>query len=132
MVRKIVAIPAGLIAGVIGISLFQILGHKLYPLPAGMDPNDMNAMKEYVTSAPFMALFFVIISYAAGAFLSGFASTKVAGNNDKIFALVCGIIFLLQSIYMMYTLPTPIWFWILGIAVWGLVFVGYKLALSKK
>lgn len=131
MLRKILAIPAGLVAGGIGIFLIQMLGHKLFPLPEGMNPNDMEAMKTYVASAPFMALFFVILSYALGALLSGFASTFVAGDHKKVYAVVCGIIFLLQSIYMMYSLPTPIWFWILGILVWALVLLGYRLALKK-
>lgn len=131
MLRKILAIPGGLLAGGIGIFLMQTLGHQLYPLPKNMDPNNMEAMKDYVATAPFMALFFVILSYALGALLSGFVSTKIAGNSKKVFAIVCGIIFLLQSIYMMYALPTPIWFWILGIMVWLLVLVGWKLALPK-
>jgi hypothetical protein len=32
----------------------------------------------------------------------------------------------------MVMLPTPFWFWVLGIAVWGLVLAGYKLALNNK
>ncbi len=132
MLRKILAIPAGFLAGGLGIFLVQAIGHKLYPLPEGMNPNDMEAMKNYVDTAPFMALFFVIISYALGAFLSGFVSTKVAGDHKKVYAIACGIVFLIQSIYMMYSLPTPMWFWVLGILVWALVLAGWKLAVSKK
>ena len=131
MLRKILAIPAGLVAGGIGIFLIQAIGHKIYPLPEGMDPNDMEALKTYVASAPFMALFFVIISYAFGALISGFVSTKVAADFKKIYAIVCGIFFLIQSIYMMYILPTPLWFWVLGIIVWLLVLAGWKMAVSK-
>lgn len=75
--------------------------------------------------------FFVIISYAAGAFTGGFVSTKIANDGKKIYALIIGVLFLFTSIYMMVTIPSPIWFWILGIAVWSLVLVGWKLALKK-
>lgn len=131
MVRKILAVPAGLLAGGIGIFLIEALGHQLYPLPAGMNQNDMEGMKTYVTTAPFMALFFVIIAYAVGALVSGFVSTKVAADRSKLYALLCGLIFLVQSIYMMYSLPTPTWFWIAGILVWFLVLVGYRLAVNN-
>lgn len=57
MIKKIIAVPAGVLAGGLGIYLTETLGHKLYPLPAGMDPNDMDAMASYVSTAPFMALF---------------------------------------------------------------------------
>lgn len=132
MLRKILAVPAGLFFGVLCISAIEKLGHYLFPRPEGMKADDMEALKQYVETAPLMALMFVIIGYAVGAFIAGFSSTKIARDGKKIYAVICGAIFLLQGIYMMYILPTPIWFWILGIAVWGLVLVGYKLALNKK
>ena len=132
MLRKILATLAGLVAASFAVGLVQQLGHYLYPLPAGTDPNDPEAIKNYVQTAPFMAIFFVIISYAAGALTAGFVSTLVANDRKKIYAAILGIVFLITSIYMMITIPSPIWFWILGIAVWGLVFVGWKMAVSLK
>ncbi|MDR6920058.1 MULTISPECIES: hypothetical protein [Chryseobacterium] len=132
MLRRILAVPGGLIAGIICITIVEKIGHMLYPRPAAAGSNDMEAMKEYVASAPFMALFFVIIAYALAAFVSGYTASKIAANGKHTSAVVCGIIFLMITIYMMMSLPTPIWFWILGIAVWGLVFIGSKIALKTK
>jgi len=128
MLRRILAVPAGLIAGIICITVIEKIGHQLYPPPAGAAGGDMTAMKDYVAHAPFMALFFVIIGYALAAFVSGFAASKIADNGKHTSAAVCGVIFLLITIYMMFSLPTPVWFWILGIIVWGLVFAGSVLA----
>lgn len=132
MLRKILAVPAGLLLGVLCISVIEKSAHYLFPRPAAMNADNIDALKHYVETAPVMALLFVIIGYAVGAFTAGFSSTKIAGDGKKIYAVICGLIFLLQGIYMMYILPTPIWFWISGIAVWGLVLVGYKSALNKK
>lgn len=132
MIKRILAVLGGLFFGVITITIVEKLGNYLFPRPAGIKDNDMEALKQYVETAPLMALLFVILGYALGAFVAGFSSTKIAGDGKKTYAMICGIIFLLQGIYMMYILPTPIWFWILGIAVWGLVLAGYKLALNKK
>ncbi|PIF46442.1 hypothetical protein CLU96_3473 [Chryseobacterium sp. 52] len=132
MLRRILAVPAGLIAGMICITLIEKIGHQLYPPPAAAGSGDMEAMKEYVAHAPFMALFFVIIGYAVAAFVSGFTASKVASNGKHTSAAVCGVIFLFITIYMMFSLPTPIWFWVLGILVWGLVFAGSTLALKTK
>ncbi|MDP9961802.1 hypothetical protein [Chryseobacterium lathyri] len=131
MLRRILAVPAGLIAGIICITIIEKIGHYLYPPPAGAGSGDMETMKEYVMQAPFMALFFVIIAYTVAAFVSGFTASKVADNGKHTSAAVCGAIFLFITIYMMFSLPTPVWFWILGILVWGLVFAGSKLALKK-
>lgn len=129
--KKVLAVIAGLLLGGILMTLVQMLGHQIYPQPEGMDPNDMNQLSEYVESAPFMALFFVIISYAVAAFSSGYLATVIAGDQKKLYALICGVIFLVQSIYMMQSLPTPLWFWVLGIVVWALVLVGYQIGKSS-
>lgn len=131
MVRKILSVIAGIIAGAICIGAIEMLGHYLYPLPEGMKADDMDAMKEYIPHAPFMALFFVILAYALGALAAGFVSTKIANDGKNRYAIICGIIFLITTIINLTMLPTPIWFWVLGILVWILVLAGYKLALNK-
>lgn len=136
MLRKILAVIGGIVSGSLTVAAVEMLGHYLYPLPKGMKTDDMKtddmeAMKEYIPNAPFMALFFVIIAYALAALVVGFVSTKIANDGKNKYAIIGGIIFLIITIVNLVMLPTPIWFWVLGIAVWGLVFVGYKLALNK-
>jgi hypothetical protein len=132
MLRRILAVPVGLIAGIICITIVEKIGHQLYPPPAAAGSGDMEAMKAYVATAPFMALFFVILGYALAAFVSGFTASKISNNGKHTSAVICGIIFLLITLYMMMSLPTPIWFWVLGIAVWGLVLAGSSVALKTR
>ena len=132
MLRRILAVLAGIIVGSLCITGVENIGHYLYPPPAKAGAGDMNALKVYVSEAPFMALFFIILAYALAAVASGFTASKISNNGKYTAAVICGIIFLLITIYMMVSLPTPIWFWILGILVWGLVFVGHQLALKTK
>ncbi|WP_426278554.1 hypothetical protein ACN9MN_04345 [Chryseobacterium sp. S-02] len=131
MLRRILAVIAGIMVGSVGIWLMERLGHSLYPFPADLKPDNIEGFKAYVGNLPFMGKFIVIIGYALGALLSGFVATKVASNGKPVAAIVCGAIFLFFTVYNMMVLPTPVWFWILGIAVWGLVLVGYRLALNK-
>lgn len=132
MIKKIAAVLAGIISAGFAVFLVQAIGQYFYPFPEGTDSADIEALKLYVQYAPFMALFFVIISYFLGALVSGFVSTKVANDGKLVYAAICAVFFLMASIYNMFMLPTPIWFWILGILVWGFVFVGYQLAKKKK
>jgi hypothetical protein len=131
MLKRILAVIGGIVAGSITVAAVEMLGHYLYPLPAGMKSDDMEAMKEYIPNAPFMALFFVIIAYALAALVVGFVSTKIANDGKNKYAIIGGVIFLIITIINLAMLPTPIWFWALGVAVWGLVLVGYQLALNK-
>ncbi|KUJ53450.1 hypothetical protein [Chryseobacterium sp. JAH] len=132
MLRIILGVIAGIIAGSICVWGVETLNHILHPYPAGMKANDMEAFKSYIENLPFLGKFMVIMGYALGALFSGFISTKIAKNGKPTAAIICGLIFLSFTIYNMIVLPTPIWFWVLGILVWGLVLAGYKLALSKK
>lgn len=132
MVRKILAVFAGVIVASICIWAIETLNHMMYPYPDGMKPNDMEGFKSYVETLPFLGKFMVIVGYAVGALVSGFIATKISKDGKPTAAIICGIVFLVFTIYNMTVLPTPIWFWILGILVWILVLAGYKLALNKK
>lgn len=132
MLKNILAVVAGIIAASVCIWLVETLNHILHPFPDGIKPKDMEGFKSYVGNLPFLGKFMVIIGYALGAVVSGFVATKVSKSEKPNAAIICGIIFMIFTIYNMSVLPTPIWFWVLGILVWGLVLVGYKLALNKK
>ena len=132
MLRVILGVVAGIIAGSLCIWGVETLNHILYPYPAGMKANDMEAFKSYIENLPFLGKFMVIVGYAVGALVSGFISTKIAKNGRPTAAVICGLIFLSFTIYNMMVLPTPIWFWILGILVWTLVLAGYRLASPEK
>ncbi|REC40610.1 hypothetical protein [Chryseobacterium sp. 5_R23647] len=132
MVRKILAVFAGVIVASICIWAIETLNHMMYPYPDGMKPNDMEGFKSYIETLPFLGKFMVIVGYAVGALVSGFIATKISKDGKPTAAIICGIVFLVFTIYNMTVLPTPIWFWILGILVWTLVLAGYKLALNKK
>lgn len=131
MLRKILAVVCGIISGSLLVGLIEQINHRLYPFPKGFHQDNMVAFKEYISALPVTGLLMVILGYALGAIAAGFISTKIAKSGKKTYALICGGIFLLFTIYNMIVLPTPVWFWFLGIAVWGLVLVGYQLALQK-
>lgn len=131
MGRRILAVVGGLLAGSICIWLMEALGHFLYPLPAGVEPTNVEAFKAYVSTLPFAALLLVLVGYSLGAVVSGFISTKIANDGKNRYAIICGVFFLLATVYNMIMLPTPVWFWVLGILLWGLVLIGYKLALNN-
>ena len=132
MLRIILGAIVGIIAGSVCVWGVETINHILYPYPVGMKANDMEAFKLYIEKLPFLGKFLVIVGYAFGALVSGFVATKISKNEKPTAAIIGGLIFLSFTIYNMVVLPTPIWFWVLGILVWGLVLVGYILALGRK
>lgn len=131
MGRKILAVLIGYIASMVVIFAIETLGHLLYPLPSGMDRYDPEAFRKYAETAPFMALFIVIIAYSMGAFTAGFVSTKIARDNKNIYALICGAILLICTIINMYLIPSPIWFMVMAVLASFFVLFGYRMAIKK-
>ncbi len=127
MLRQILSVLAGLLTVSIVVGLVQALGHYAIPMPQGLDANDPDVVKNYVDENP-MAMVFVLLSYAAGAFLGGFVATLIAKDNSRSPVFIIGALYILVTIYMMFIIPSPFWFWVLGIAFWGLVFVGRTMA----
>ena len=132
MLRQIFAVIAGIVATSIIVGIVQYIGHMLYALPAGSNSNDPEVIRKYVETAPFMALFFVIISYAAGAVCGGFVASKIGRDSSRAPVFILGAVFVLISVYMMVAIPSPFWFWVLGMGAWGLVFVGRDLAQKRR
>lgn len=127
MVRQILSVLVGLLTVSVVVGLVQALGHYAIPMPEGVDANDPEVVKDYIDENP-LAMVFVLLSYAAGAFLGGFVATLIAKDNSRSPVFIIGALFVLVTIYMMFIIPSPFWFWILGIAAWGLAFVGRTLA----
>lgn len=93
MLRRIAAVLIGLITGSVCITGIEKIGHSLYPPPVGAKDGDMEALKAYVSEAPFMALFFIILAYAVAALVSGFTASKISIDRKPTAALTCGILF---------------------------------------
>ena len=96
VVRKILAVVAGLVTAFITISLVEMLGHQVYPLPEGLDPmNDPDGFRAYLESVPVGAKAFIIAAWTLAAFLGAFAGIKIAqGSSGLIIGFVSGFIIL--------------------------------------
>lgn len=118
MGRSILAVIAGLVLGVVLIGVVEFSGHYVYPPPAGMDMKDAEAMKSLVASLPVGALLFVILAWAVGSFGGGWLTARIAQKSHVMHALIVGGILMAAGIMNMLTIPHPLWFWVLGVAVY--------------
>lgn len=112
MLRTVLAIPAGLVVGGIVISFVQIAAIALLPLPEGV-PTDRASIQ--AGDIPAVNMAFVLIAWAAGAFAGGGTAARVARRAKRRLALIVGAFFLFAGVYNMATIPSPLWFWVVGI-----------------
>lgn len=118
MGRSILAVIAGLVLGVVLIAVVEFIGHYVYPPPADLDMTNSEALKNLIANAPVGALLFVILAWAIGSFGGGWLASRIAQKSHVMLALIVGGILMAAGIMNMLMIPHPLWFWILGIAVY--------------
>jgi hypothetical protein len=112
MIRKILAVVIGSVAGSAFNMAIVTLSHVVFPLPEGIDPNDFEAFKAHVQTngMPTGALIMVLIAHAGGSFVSGFVCGLIAMRSWYVAAIGLGTLWTCGGIAMLMMLPAPIWF----------------------
>jgi len=115
--RSILGILVGAVVAGIVIAGVEALSSLVYPLSAGVDPHDREALRQVIKALPAGAFLFVLAAWALGALLGAWVAARLAGRSPILHGLGIGLIFLIAGIVNMLMLPHPVWFWVAGIAV---------------
>jgi hypothetical protein len=124
MKRKIFAVVLGVIAAVVIIIAIEALGHSLFPLPAGMDVTDTDAMKAYIVTLPTAALLIVMAAWIIATLAGGIIACIIARETPLIYSAIIGGLVLLGTIINLMSLPHPLWFSITSVlAIIATIFI---------
>jgi hypothetical protein len=118
MAKRIFSIIGGLVASGLVVYLIEMLSSVVYPLPANIDTGDIEAMNAYIAQLPVGAFLFIILAWALGSFVGGLIAGIINPDQRIRFALAVGLILMLFGLINLLIIPHPIWFWILGLAVY--------------
>lgn len=115
MGRNIGAGIAGVVVAMLSVWLVQKIGHAVYPVPVGMDPKDIEAMKAYVAELPIGALLFVIASYFIGTTAGTCAACAIGTMLPRIYAILIGCLMLVATTMNVMMIPHPTWFIVVAV-----------------
>lgn len=133
MGKRLLAILTGIISSGLIVYLIELLSTKLYPPPPGLDIYNKEAMAKYMAHIPSGALAMVVLAYLIGAFGGSLIATLIAPAQSRRNCLVICILFLASTLYNLFSLPHPVLFGFLSIAVWPLgCWTGWKAGLGLK
>ena len=107
----------GVIFGMIGMMAMHYLSMVFYPLPEGVTMEDVDALNQYMKTAPLGALILVIVSHASGAFFATIISALLsrlsiwkATVDFKYQYLFLGLLFTYFGWFNLQELAHPDWF----------------------
>ena len=127
MLRDIGATLAGLAVSIGVIMAVQMIGHSIWPPPAGLDWNNGEVVRTYTSQLPFLALLFPIASYFLGALAGPFVACRIGTTRPLVFIGVICLVLLASTIANLIQIPHPLWFAVLAVAA---IIIGGWLALQ--
>jgi hypothetical protein len=109
MLRRILSVIAGLLAGFAIIFIGDGTTHKLHPPPPGLMDMDRAAFGDYVMAIPDYVLVIMFIFWLLSSFLGGMVTTAIARPNWKGPALVTGAILMAAALTNLAMIHHPTW-----------------------
>ncbi|MFM9945632.1 MAG: hypothetical protein ACKVQB_10420 [Bacteroidia bacterium] len=123
----------GLLTGLVCISLFEYLSIYLFPLPSGLDMQDMNSIAENMDSIPLVNFILVLVSYALASFIAGFVSVKIRTPKPQLPVITIAILLTAFGFVNFLTIPHPLWMIIAGSVTFiPMVWLGGKAGLNRR
>ena len=133
MVRDAAAAVAGLVVAIVLIAAIQFLGHSIYPPPAGLDQTDAEAMQDYVSTLPVLALLFPMFAYFIGTFCGTLLACTIGTARPVIFAFIVGLVILAFTIANLISIPHPLWFSVIAVlGIIGSAWLAMTMASNKR
>ncbi len=134
IIRNILAVIAGgIFGGVINGGLISLLG-GMVELPTGVDPNNIEDIKNNIHLYSTTALLAPFAAHAIGTLSGAFMTARLAVSHHMILALFIGVLFLVGGFMMVQMIPnTPTWFKLLDLlgAYLPMAFIGGKIGMNS-
>jgi len=138
MVRSVLAVVLGVVLGGATISAVELIGNRLYPLPEGIDPNNLEALRASIPDFPDVPLgwkLMELVAWAFGSAVGGFVAASIARRSPVVHAAAVGAFFWTAAAMNMLGGRHPLWLGLVGVAIslpLPAAYAGAKLALLRR
>ena len=115
--RNIIALILGLfLGGMINMLIINNGGGFIAP-PEGVNPNDIESIKENMHLYTPIHFFIPFLAHAMGTFIGALITSLIAVSIRMYLAIGVGFCFLIGGIMMVLMLPSPLWFNIIDLCL---------------
>lgn len=114
--KNIIAVIAGILAGIACVFIVESIGHMIYPPPADLDLKNKEDLARLMSVIPVGAKIGVLIAWLAGSFVAAATTLKLSSGDRKASWIPVGFL-LLAGIATMFSFPHPAWMMVAGITL---------------
>lgn len=111
VLRSVLAVLAGIAAGVIVVAVVDTLVFRLYPLPAGTDTSDPAALRDAVATMPLQAFVLLLAGWVLAALASSWVAARLATRRLVLHGAIGGGLLLAATLANLAAVPHPTWMW---------------------
>ena len=111
--RILLGVLAGAVLAGLCVYAVEMLGHSLFPLPAGLDPTDPADQKTLMAVMPAAAKAMVLLGWFIGALLGALAANRIA--RRALAGWIVALLVVVAGVATMIMIPHPAWMWAGGI-----------------
>jgi len=115
IIRYIAAVVIGLVVGSFVNMGIIMLSPTIIPPPAGVNPTDMESLKNSMHLFEFKHYIFPFLAHALGTLIGALIAAKIAASHKMKFALGISAFFMIGGITNAFMLPSPTWFIVLDL-----------------
>jgi hypothetical protein len=129
MIRNILAVIAGLVAGTLVNGGLIRLGHAVVAVPPGTDVSTMEGIAAAMPLFGPEQFIFPFLAHAGGTLVGALVATLISVSHKLKIALGLGVVFLLGGIAAVIMLPAPLWYDVIDLlfAYIPMAWIGAKL-----
>lgn len=112
MLRDLIAVVLGMLAGMAVNMSLVLLSMFLYPMPKGVGFDDSEAMSAYFATIPATGFLIVLAAHLGQSFFGGLVAALLSSDRPRAMALIIGVLSLIAGVSNLIDLPLPAWMWI--------------------
>lgn len=134
ILRNVLGVVAGIFAGFFANMGLIMISGSLVALPEGVDPNNIESIKEHLHLYEAKHFIMPFLAHAMGSFFGALVAALIATSHKMKFAVGLGVWTMLGGIAAAFLIPAPSWFIVLDLCVAYLPFayLAGKIAESKE
>ena len=125
-VRNVLACVAGVLLGFVTVTITDMIVHRLYPLPPGVDSKDPAALSAAIATMPTMTFVLLALGWVLAAAVGAYTAARLATRSPMACGLTAMGLLLVATLANLRSLPHPTWMW--GAAIVLLPLAGWLAA----